>query len=164
MMLIKKHVLAFAAAGAVAFGATSVPAAPVLTNTAAVKTPGADGITQVRLKKHKLSHRVQQSQDLGPFGLPFAAAAGAGAATGAAIAGAGTVSGALIGGTTAAVTGYPYWPYGDAYGSYAYAPAPYASFGWSAGHGYYNSFAAPASQDNCAVDGGYGRLDYGVAC
>jgi hypothetical protein len=113
----------------------------------------------------------------GPFGLPFAAAEGA-VGLGAAAVGAGLgTAGAIVGGTTAAVTGYPYagYPYGaygtyryapSAYGSYAYAPGRYGSFAFAPdrGHGFYNGFAAPASQDNCAVDGGYGRLDYAVAC
>jgi hypothetical protein len=94
-------------------------------------------------------------------------------------------AGAIVGGTTAAVTGYPYGAYGNygyaprsVYGGYAYAPgyanapdyryAPgsYGSFGFAPdiGNGYYNGFAAPASQDNCAVDAGYGRRDYAVAC
>jgi hypothetical protein len=160
-MLNKKHILAVAAAGAVAFGATSLSAAPVLTNTAAIKAADADTMTQVRYKRHRTHHRVlRQSQNWGVFGAPFAAAAGAAA-----------VTGAVVGGTTAALTGYPYaygpYAYGpyayDAYGSYAYAPN---GLGWSPdiGHRYYNGAAAPASQDNCAVDGGYGRLDYAVAC
>ena len=122
--------------------------------------------------------------------MPFAAAEGAiGLGTAAVGAGLGT-AGAVVGGTTAAVTGYPVqrlslrslWQLclcaGGAYGSYAYAPgyanapdyryAPgsYGSLGFARdiGHGYYNGFAAPASQDNCAVDAGYGRLDYSVAC
>jgi len=116
----------------------------------------------------------------GPFGLPFAAAEGA-AGLGAAAVGAGLgTAGAIVGGTTAAVTGYPYsgYPYGTygsyayapgyAYGSYAYAPGTYGSFGLAPdiGHSYYNGFGspAPASQDNCAVDGGYGRRDYSIAC
>jgi hypothetical protein len=58
----------------------------------------------------------------------------------------------VVGGTAAALTGYPYNPYSDsAYGSYAYAPPAAGSFGLS---------TAPASQDSCAIDAGYGRLDY----
>lgn len=140
-----------------------------------------------RVQKHVRAHQqhgylAQPQQSYGLLDAPFAAVEGVGAATGAALAGAG----AVIGGTAAAVTGYPYWStnaYGSygyaprAYGSYAYAPGyayapsayapgPYQSYGWAAdrGHQYYNGAAAPASQDNCAVDGGYGRLDYSIAC
>lgn len=163
-MLNKKHILAFAAAGAMALGATSVSAAPVLTGTTAIRAANTDGMTQVRYKRQKTQHRVlQQSQNRDLLGAPVAAAAGTAA-----------VTGAVVGGTAAALTGYPYaydvyaysrYPYG-AYGSYAYAPAPTATFGLAPdiGHRYYNGFAAPASQDNCAVDGGYGRLDYSVGC
>jgi hypothetical protein len=195
MSMTKKHVLAVAAAGALAFGATSLSAAPIASGTA-VKSAASDGVTQVKYKKHQARHHAMRAgnwnggyarnsnsgrdwSQLGPLGLPFAAAEGA-VGLGAAAVGAGLgTAGAIVGGTTAAVTGYPYsgYPYG-AYGSYAYAPgypnapaygyAPgaYGSFGFAPdiGHGYYNGFAAPASQDNCAVDGGYGRRDYSLAC
>jgi hypothetical protein len=198
MSMTKKHVLAAAAAGALALGATSLSAAPAAAGTA-LKSAASDGVTQVKYKKHQARHHAMRARNWnsgrdwsqwGPFGLPFAAAEGAiGLGTAAVGAGLGT-AGAVVGGTTAAVTGYPYsgYPYGHygsyayapggAYGSYAYAPgyanapdyryAPgsYGSFGFARdiGHGYYNGFAAPASQDNCAVDAGYGRLDYSVAC
>jgi hypothetical protein len=195
MSMTKKHVLAAAAAGALALGATSLSAAPIASGTA-LKSAAPDGVTQVKSKKHQARHHAMRARhwdggyarnwnsgnnwsQWGPFGLPFAAAEGA-VGLGAAAVGAGLgTAGAIVGGTTAAVTGYPYagYPYG-AYGSYAYAPgyakapdyryAPgsYGSFGFAPdiGHGYYNGFAAPASQDNCAVDGGYGRRDYSVAC
>jgi hypothetical protein len=203
--MTKTHVLAAVAAGALALGAPSLSAAPMASGTA-VKSATSDGVTQVKSKKHQARHhsmRVRSSDSYarswngrqdwsqwGPFGLPFAAAEGAiGLGTAAVGAGLGT-AGAIVGGTTAAVTGYPYtgYPYGaygrygyapgDVFGSYAYAPgyanapatryAPgsYGSFGFAPdiGHGYYNGFAAPASQDNCAVDAGYGRLDYSAAC
>ena len=169
-MLNKKHVLAIATGGALMLAASPLVAAPVLSNTAAVKNADTDGITQVRYKHRKTHARLQSQnwQNAGPFGLPFAAAAGAGAIAGGALA----TTGAIVGGTTAAVTGYPYGPYayspyGNAYGSYAYAPeyGAYAAYGYNGlsrdiGNGYYNYGAAPASQENCAVDGGYGRLDY----
>jgi hypothetical protein len=79
-MLNKKHVLAIAAAGAMMLGASSLSAAPVLSGTA-VKAANPDGMTQVRYKRSRAQARVQQ--DWGPFGAPFAAAAGVGAATGA---------------------------------------------------------------------------------
>jgi hypothetical protein len=174
MMLNKKHALALAAASVIALGATSsLSAAPVLTNTASVKAANDDGVTQVRYKHHRTHIRgqqlwtQQQSQNWGPFDAPAAAVAGAGAIAGGALA----TTGAIVGGTTAAVTGYPYG-YGsyayapNAYGAYAYAPGPYSPGGFARdiGHQYYNGAAAPASQDNCAVDGGYGRLDYSAAC
>jgi hypothetical protein len=167
-MFNKKHALALAAASAMALGATSLSAAPVLTNTASVKAASADGMTQVRYKHHRTHVRGGQSQNWGPFGVPFAAAAGAGAIAGGALA----TTGAIVGGTTAAVTGYPYGPYANSgYGAYAYAPDAYGSYAYAPGglardigHGYYNGVAAPASQDSCAVDGGYGRLDYAVGC
>jgi len=163
-MLNKKHVLAVAAGGALMLAASPLMAAPVLSNAAAVKNADTDGITQVRYKHRKSQARLQQQnwQGAGPFGLPFAAAAGAGAVAGGALA----TGGAIVGGT---VTGYPYgpyasYPYGNGYGAYAYAPNGYGygGYGFSndIGHGYYNGSAAPASQDNCAVDAGYGRLDY----
>jgi len=160
-MLNKKHVLAIAAGGAMMLGASPLMAAPVVTGTAAIKAANTDGITEVRHKHHKTHARVHQSrnwQNAGPFGAPFAAAAGVGAATGAIVGG---VTGYPYGGY-GAYGGYPYGPYGNAYGSYAYAPGPYGAYGLSRdiGNGYYNYRAAPASQDNCAVDGGYGRLDY----
>jgi hypothetical protein len=181
MMLNKKHALALAAASVIALGATSsLSAAPVLTNTASVKAANHDGLTQVRYKGHRTHVRMQrQSRNWSPFDVPGAAVAGAGAISGGALA----TTGAIVGGTTAAVTGRP-WPhaysgYGyapgaynsyayapEGYGAYAYAPGPYAPGGFARdlGHQYYNGAAAPASQDNCAVDGGYGRLDYGAAC
>src|SRR5262249_44106208 len=132
-MLNKKHVLAVATGGAMMLAASPLVAAPVLSNTAAVKNADTDGITQVRYKHRKSRARLQQSpnwQNAGPFGLPFAAAAGAGAVAGGALA----TGGAIVGGTTAAVTGYPYGPYaygpyGNAYGSYAYAPDAYGAYG-----------------------------------
>ena len=110
-------------------------------------------------------------------GWPAATAANLGSE---AAIGGGTVSGPVIGGTAAAVTGYPYgtygypyangayarYPYGGygAYRSYAYAPEYAASAGFARdiGHSAYNRIGAPepASQDNCAIDGGYGRKDY----
>jgi hypothetical protein len=194
-MSTTKHVLAAAAAGALALGATSLSAAPIASDTA-LKSAASDGVTQVKYKKHQARHHAMRARNWnggyarnwnsgrdwsqwGPFGLPFAAAEGA-VGLGAAAVGAGLgTAGAIVGGTTAAVTGYPYsgYPYG-AYGSYAYAPgyanapaygyAPgaYGRFGLAPdiGHGYYNGFAAPASQENCAVDAGYGRRDYSLAC
>ena len=168
-MLNKKHMLTLAAASAMALGASSLSAAPVLSNNVALKDASADGITQVRYKHRKSHARLRQSQDwqaAGPFGAPFAAAAGVGAATGAVVGGALSTAGAVVGG----VTGYPYGPYAydNAYGSYAYAPNGYGYGGYGLstdiGHAYYNGGAAPASQDNCAVDGGYGRRDYSAAC
>lgn len=174
MMLNKKHALALAAASVIALGATSsLSAAPVLTNTASVKAANQDGLTQVRYKGHRTHVRTQrQSRNWGPFDVPGAAVAGTGAIVGGALA----ATGAIVGGTTAAVTGYPYGynRYGyapGAYDSYAYAPEGYGAYGYAPGglsvdrgHQFYNGNAAPASQANCAVDGGYGRLDYGAAC
>lgn len=178
--MLKKHVITLAAAGAMALGATAVSAAPVRSNAASLKAAHADGMTQVNYKRHRAHARVHQSQNWrvqrsqnwnGPFGAPFAAAAGVGAVTGAIVGGALSTTGAIVGGTTAAVTGYPNG-YG-AYGSYAYAPDPYGSYAYAPGpygvsrdigNGYYNGFAAPASQDNCAGDGGYGRRDYAIGC
>jgi len=120
-------------------------------------------------------------QTWGPAGLPFAAAEGA-VELGAAAVGTGLgIAGNVVGGTAAALTGtrYGYGAYGTydyapgAYGSYAYAPgyagygyAPASGLGHDIGHSYYNGSGspAPASQDNCAVDGGYGRKDYSLAC
>lgn len=128
-------------------------------------------------------NRTYQGQ-WGPFGLPFAAAQGA-AELGTAAVGAGLgTAGAVVGGTVGALTGYPYgygaygsygYVPGDSYASYGYAPGAYGyapgssgsvGLGRDIGHSYYNGFGspAPASQDNCAVDGGYGRKDYSVAC
>jgi hypothetical protein len=185
--MTKKHVLAAAAAGALMVGATSLSAAPLTSSGTALKSATSDGVTQVKYRKHQARHHAMRTRNWnggqnwsqwGPLGLPFAAAEGA-VGLGAAAVGAGLgTAGAIVGGTTAAVTGYPYsgYPYGH-YGSYAYAPggvyeryayAPraYGTFGFAPdiGHGYYNGFTAPASQDNCAVDAGYGRLDYAVAC
>jgi len=164
-----KHALAVATAGTMMLGATSLSAAPIQSDGAALKA-GDSGLTRVQSRTHHTArHRAARvkdqasvqdwgrndsGQNWGPFGLPFAAAEGIGAATG-----------AIIAGGTAAVTGYPYGPYAyhnpyarDAYGSYAYAPG----WGRDIGHAYYNGSAAPASQDNCAVDGGYGRKDYSM--
>lgn len=176
MMLTKKHALALAAAGVVALSTTSLSAAPVLTNTASVKAANDTGLTQVRYKRHRTHVRTQQfSRNWTPFDAPAAAVAGAGAIAGGALA----TTGAIVGGTTAAVTGYPYGPYAysghgygaGAYNSYAYAPEGYGAYAYAPGglgadrgHQFYNGNAAPASQDNCAVDGGYGRLDYSAAC
>jgi hypothetical protein len=194
-MFAKKTTLACATAVGLALGATSLSAQPLdyTGSQTGPRTETGVGSTPMRYKTHRKHARVQRHvrahqrhgylaqprQSYGLLDAPFAAVEGVGAATGAALAGAG----AVIGGTTAAVTGYPYWSannyggsyggnYGYApspYGSYAYAPGAYASgpyYGWAAdrGHQYYNGAAAPASQDNCAVDGGYGRLDYSIAC
>jgi hypothetical protein len=67
--------------------------------SAAVKVANPNGMTQVRYKRRRVQARVQQSRDWGPFGAPFAAAAGVGAATG-----------PVVGGTAAALTGDPYDP------------------------------------------------------
>src|SRR5262249_11701068 len=176
-MMLNKHVLALAAAGAMALGTTSVSAAPVLSNSASLKAASPDHATQVRYKRHRSYVRVRPSQDWGPFGAPAAAAAGVGAATGAVVGGALATTGAIVGGTTAAVTGYPYGPY--AYGSYAYAPHAYGAYAYAPGaygvnayapgaygyglgadrgHQFYNGVAAPASQGNRAIDGGLRRF------
>jgi len=170
--LAKKHVLALAAAGTMMLGATSLPAAPIQSDGTALKATDSNGVTRThqgqRITRHHAARvkdqaRVQEgnqnywSRNWGPFGLPFAAAEGLA-----------TTTGAIVGGTTAAVTGYPYAPYAyhrpyarDAYGSYAYAPEGLAR---DIGHAYYNydGSPAPASQDTCAVDGGYGRKDYSM--
>jgi hypothetical protein len=180
-MLNKKTMLACAASAGVAFGATSLSAQPMAYNGSqtGLRTEAGAGRTQMRYRTHRKHARVHQRQGFvaqprqsyGLLDAPFAAIEGVGVATGAALAGAG----AVIGGTTATVTGYPYWStnaYGSyayalgAYGSYAYAPGPYQSDGLTVdrGHQFYNGAAAPASQDNCAVDAGYGRLDYSIAC
>jgi hypothetical protein len=149
--MTKKHVLAGVAAGALMIGATSVSAAPMTSDAAGIRPAS---VTHVKYKKHQARHhamrhatrmhawnggpvetwnngpRWRQSRwsQLGPFGLPFAAAEGA-VGLGAAAVGAGLgTAGAIVGGTTAAVTGYPYatgYPYG-AYGSYGYAPDAYS--------------------------------------
>jgi hypothetical protein len=174
MMLNKKHALALVAASFVALGATSsLSAAPVLGNTAAVKAANEDGLTQVRYTRHRTHIRTQQfSRNWSPLDVPGAAVAGAGAIAGGALA----TTGAILGGTTAAITGYPYGYSGygfgaRAYNSYGYAPGGYGAYAYAPGglavdrgHQFYNGYAAPASQDNCAVDGGYGRLDYSAAC
>lgn|SRR5262245_2706628 len=192
-MFAKKTTLACATAVGLALGATSLSAQPLdyTGSQNGPRTEAGAGSAPMRYKSHRRHARVQKhvrahqqhsylAQPRPSYGLldaPFAAVEGVGAATGAALAGAG----AVIGGTTAAVTGYPYWsanaygghygnPYAPAaYGSYAYTPGAYAPgpyYGWAAdrGHQYYNGAAAPASQDNCAVDGGYRRLDYSIAC
>lgn len=189
-MFAKKTTLVCATAVGLALGATSLSAQPLDYSGSqnGPRTEAGVDSTPMRYKAHRKHARVQKhvrahqrhsylTQPQRSYGLldaPFAAVEGVGVATGAALAGAG----AVIGGTTAAVTGYPYWStnaYGSygyapgAYGSYAYAPGAYPpgpNYGWAAdrGHQYYNGAAAPASQDNCAVDGGYGRLDYSIAC
>ncbi|HKA71167.1 MAG TPA: hypothetical protein VKE26_05140 [Xanthobacteraceae bacterium] len=180
-MLNKKHVLAIAAGGAMMLGASPLIAAPVPSGTAALKAANADGITEVRYKHRKPHHKsqarlMQNWRHAGPTGAPYAAAAGVGAATGAVVGGALATTGAVVGGATGYPYGYgypyrygygayasnPYGAYGNAYNSYAYAPGAYGAYGLSRdiGNGFYNYGAAPASQDNCAVDGGYGRLDY----
>jgi hypothetical protein len=178
-LITKKHVLAAAAAGALAFGASSLSAAPMQSHGAAFNAATSDGVTHVHYKKHKAQHRVMHqrnwnaanAQDPGLLGVPFAAAQGA-VGLGAAAVGTGLgIAGDVVGGTAAAVTGYPYYgSYGYAPGAYAYAPG-YAYGGGPAwglspdiGHSYYNGVGAPASQDNCAVDAGYGRRDYSAAC
>ena len=180
MRSTNKHVVALAAAGALMLGATSISsAAPARSDTAA-KAAGFAGTTHVRYRSHRpIRAQAARPQAWNPLALPFAAAAGAG-----------TVAGALVGNTTAAVTGYPYYgygsypydgyrsyasapgypynTYGDAYGSYAYAPGAYGGVGLGRdiGHSTYNGIGstAPASQDNCAVDAGYGRRDYAIGC
>jgi hypothetical protein len=185
-MFAKKTTLACATAVGLVLGATSLSAQPAAYTESQTgpRTEAGVGVTPMRYQTHRKHAHVQKHvrahqrhgylaqprQSYGLLDAPFAAVEGVGATTGAALAGAG----AVIGGTTAAVTGYPYWStnaygsYGyapNAYGSYAYAPGAYAPgpySGWAAdrGHQYYNGAAAPASQDNCAIDGGYGRLDY----
>ena len=175
-----KHALVAATAGTMMLGVTSLSAAPIQSDGTALKATDSNGVTRThyraqRIPRHHAARvkdeaRLQNwnqnysraqnwnqnnwTRNWGPFGLPFAAAEGLAATTG-----------AIVGGATAAVTGYPYGPYAyhnpyarDAYGSYAYAPG----WGRDIGHAYYNGSAAPASQDNCAVDGGYGRKDYSM--
>jgi hypothetical protein len=175
-MLSKKHVLAAAAASIMALGATSLSAAPLMSHSAGARTANSHGMTQVHYKRHRTHLRMQQlSRNWSPFDAPAAAVAGAGAIAGGALA----TTGAIVGGTTAAVSGYPYGPYTyggygyapNGYGAYAYAPGAYAPGGYATGayardigNGYYNGNAAPAAQDSCAGDGGYGRLDYAIGC
>lgn len=126
-----------------------------------------------------------------PFAAVEGAGAVAGAAIGTAGAIVGGTTAAVTGGPYA---GYPFgyagYPYGyNSYNSYAYAPNGYNSYAYAPGaygaydayaaypaggyglsrdigHSFYNGVGspAPASQDNCAVDGGYGRKDYSIAC
>jgi hypothetical protein len=165
--MTKKHVLALVAATAMVLGGTSLSSA-------------RDSVKKSGMKRSHHAMQVQrngwnqgwQARTDNPLTWPFAAAQGAGAAAGAIVGG----TAAAVGGTVGAATGYPYngYPYGG-YGSYAYAPGyessgsySYAPGGFARdiGHSYYNGFGspAPASQDNCAVDAGYGRKDYSLAC
>jgi hypothetical protein len=167
--MTKKHVLALVAAGALVLGGTSLSTA-------------RDGVKKSSMKRSHHAAMQQHGWNNGwhahaanPLSWPFAAAEGAGLAAGAIVGG----TAAAVGGTASALTGqpyygHPYYPYGsygsyaqapgyDGYGSYNYAPGGFAR---DIGHSYYNGFGspAPASQDNCAVDAGYGRKDYSVAC
>jgi hypothetical protein len=178
--MTKKHVLALAAAGTMVLGATSLSSAEdIFYNSGGVSpTTAYNEVTPRKAQRAKYRHsrdlRARQdwrAQSDNPLTWPFAAAAGA----------VGT-AGAIVGGAASVLPGYyPYSGYSrEAYGSYAYAPGahdgaygaqasyPYAPGGVSRdiGHSYYNGFGsqAPASSDNCAVDAGYGRKDYSVAC
>jgi hypothetical protein len=168
-MLNKKHVLAVAAASVMAFGATSFSAASAMPQSAGARAAKTHGMTQVHYKRHRTHLRSEQSRNWGgPFGaatVPGAVVGGALATTGAIVGGTLATTGAIVGGTT----GYPYGPYAggyayapQGYGAYAYAPGGYVSR--DIGNGYYNGVTAPASQDSCAGDGGYGRLDYAIGC
>ena len=165
----KKHVLALVAAGAMVLGGTSLSTARDSTKKSNMKR--SHHAMQVQRDGWNQSWQAQAN----PLSWPFAAAEGAGLAAGAIVGG----TAAAVGGTAAALTGqpyygHPYYPYGT-YGSYAYAPghdaygayaAAPSGFARDIGHSYYNGFGspAPASQDNCAVDAGYGRKDYSLAC
>jgi len=188
--LVKKHVL-IATAGALMLGTSAVSATGIRPNDSSTATVTRHR-THHAMRHYGVRARGVARADRyapgyaaypGPLGLPFAAAQGA-VDLGTAPVGAGLgAAGAVVGGTTSALTGNPYgyygyygygnYPYGS-YGSYAYAPeygyAPgsYGSVGLGRdiGHSYYNGFGspAPASQDNCAGDGGYGRKDYAIGC
>jgi len=174
--MTKKHVLALTAAGAVIAGATSLPAASPA-SARGVKSTDAAAAMPMRHRTHRVAHRstirTQNGLAAGAQNAETAANLGSEAAIGG-----GTVSGPVIGGTAAAVTGYPYGTYGYPYAYGAYARYPYGGLGYGAygsyasapgygfardiGHNAYNGIGAPepASQDNCAIDGGYGRKDY----
>jgi hypothetical protein len=162
--MTKKHVLALVAASAMVLGSTSLSTA-----RDGVKKSGMKRSHHVAMQQHGWNSGWQ-AQAANPLSWPFAAVEGAGLAAGAIVGG----TAATVGGTAAALTGHPYGPYGtygsyaqapgyDAYGSYNDAPGGFAR---DIGHSYYNGFGspAPASQDNCAVDAGYGRKDYSLAC
>jgi len=180
-----KHVLAAAAAGALIIGAAPLSAGPLHQDVTAMKAAASNSITNVHYRTYRKSQaRVTRGRNwnaAGPLALPSAAAGGA-VGLGAAAVGTGLgIASGVVGGTAAAVTGYPYGyasygnPYG-AYGAYGYAPDAYGSYAYSPGynsapgfvggrdigHSYYNGFGSPepASQDNCAVDAGYGKKDY----
>ena len=179
--MTKKHVLALAA-GALLLATTAASAGPVRDSVRMSANP--DGVRQVHYKTSQVKkQRVLRHQALrarvntvgyrNPLGLPFAAAAGAGTVAGAVIGGAANTAGAVIGGTTGVLTGYPYDPIyggyayaGPGHGSYALVPEASFGLGVDRGHSFYNGLGAPApaSQDNCAVDGGYGRRDYAIGC
>jgi hypothetical protein len=101
-----------------------------------MESPHASDMTQVRYRGGQRAwNRGWHHNHAGAFGLPFAAAAGAGA-----------VAGSIVGGTVGALTGYPYGAYAsDPYGAYAYQgygrTDPYVSGGvhTSTGHPIYNS-------------------------
>src|SRR5262249_35622080 len=170
-MFAKKTTLACATAVGLALGATPLSAQPAYTGSQnGPRTEAGVGVAPMGYRtqrkharvKHVRAHQrqgylAQPRQSYGLLDAPFAAAEGVGAATGAALAGAG----AVIGGTTAAVTGYPYWlnyAYAPtAYGSYAYAPGgyapgPYNNYGWvDPRHQYYNPPPPPASPHHSSV-------------
>jgi hypothetical protein len=120
-MFAKKTTLVCATAVGLALGATSLSAQPLdySGSQTGLRTEAGVDATPMRYKAHRKHARVQKHvrahqrhgyltqprQSYGLLDVPFAAVEGVGAATGAALAGAG----AVIGGTTAAVTGYPYW-------------------------------------------------------
>lgn len=186
--MTKKHVLAAAATTVLIVGATPLSAASIHRDGTAM-TAGRSGVANMdnrtyRAASRQRNFRAAQSQNGGPLGAPLTAAQGIGTAA----AGTGL---AIAGGAAATAAGYRYgYPayggaaygppaYGDAYASpgyrrAAYVPSgAYSSYAYSPavlstdiGHSFYNGFGspAPASQDNCAVDGGYGRRDYSAAC
>jgi hypothetical protein len=121
-------------AGALALVTPSM-AAPVLSNTTAVKSAVSDHAIDVRWRGGGWR--------------------GGGVAAGVA---AGVIAGAAIGAATA-----PGYYYGPSYGAYAYdAPVVYGNPYYGPTYGssaYYNgSYAYP--HQSCGVDAGYGRWDY----
>ena len=125
----RRRGLAVGLAGAMVLATPSF-AAPVLSNTASVKSAMTDGVVDVRWRGRGAAVGA---------GLAFGALAGA-AALGAA--------------TAPAYYGYPYASYGypayygyPGYGAYAYESPVYGS-----------SYAYP--YQTCGVDAGYGRWDY----
>jgi hypothetical protein len=136
-MISRRCGLAIAAAGVMALaGTVSSSAAPVMSSTTGVKAAVSDNIVDVRWRR-----------GWGWGGV-----------------GAGLAAGALLGAGIAAATapryyygpGYDYYPaYG---GAYAYeAPVVYGGpvYAPAYGYGYYGS-----GYQSCAVDAGYGRIDY----